>query len=512
MFLVVRFAGPKFVRTCPGSVSPVMGKPAPCQTENVETCLREHGGSGLAASGHAKASSPMNDMIADISASPTPLASHGASPLTGRFVTPGDRAISHRALVLGALTVGHTTISGLLESGEVLATAAVLRQLGARVEQRDGAWHVHGLGVGGLLAPQARLDLKNSETGLQLLLGLLAPYPFSSRFTGGPALTRHPLRALLETLEPIGVTIEESVDGGLPLTLRGPTVPLPIQHVMSAPAEPIKSALLLAASQIAGTSTVVEPVPTRDHTEKLLAEFGATVSVALDETGAATISITGLTELRPCRITVPGDPSSAGYAVVAALIVPGSDLVVENVLVNPTRTGLIDTLLEMGGDIQFLNQREIGGEHVADLRVRSSRLKGMRIGAEHAAIMLEDIPILAIAAAYGQGETAIEGLAELRRQPGDRLAAIAAGLAASKVTVAEGEDSLTIGGNGKVDGGGTVASRDDAAIAMSFLTLGLASRHRVTLDDTSAIAAVFPDFVAAMTAAGARFETVKGRK
>lgn len=453
----------------------------------------------------------MTDTIVEISAGPAPLASHGADPLAGRFATPGDRAISHGALVLGALAVGRTSIEGLQESAEVMATAAALRQLGVRIEASDGAWYVHGLGMGGLLAPEGRLDLGNSEIGLDLLLGLLAPYDFASRFTGGPALMRRTLRPLLDALEPIGITIAESVDGGLPLTLRGATAPLPIRQVMAAPSEPIKSALLLAAAQMAGTSTVVEPVPTRDHIEKLLAAFGAAIDVTSDESGATTTSITGLTELRPRHIRVPGDPSSAAYPLVAGLIVPGSDLLVADVLVNPTRTGLIDTLLEMGGDIQFLNQREIAGEHVADLRVRSSRLKGIRIAAEHTAIMLDDIAALAIAAAYAQGETVIEGLAALRHHEGDRLATMAAGLAASKVTVAEGDTSLTIGGEGKVEGGGTVVSRGDPAIAMSFLVLGLASRHRVSLDDTSAIAAHFPGFVAAMTAAGARFETVKGR-
>jgi 3-phosphoshikimate 1-carboxyvinyltransferase len=389
--------------------------------------------------------------------------------------------------------------------------AAALRQLGVRIDASDGAWHVHGLGVGGLLAPQGRLDLKTSELGLPLLLGLVAPHDFTTRFTGGPELMRRPLRPLLEALEPIGVAIEEAVDGGLPLTLRGPKAPLPGEHRMAVPSEAIKSALLLAAAQMAGTSTVIEPVPTRDHIEKLLAAFGASIAVASDDAGTTTSSIAGLTELRPCHILVPGDPSAAAYPLVAALVVPGSDLLVENVLVNPNRTGLIDTLLEMGGDIQFLNQREVGGEHVADLRVRSSRLKGMRIAAEHTALMLDDIAALAVAAAYAQGETVIEGLAELRQLAGDRLATLAAGLAASKVTVAEGDTSLTIGGDGKVEGGGMVASRGDPAIALSFLVLGLASRRRVAVDDTSAVAAHFPGFVAAMTAAGGRFETVKGR-
>jgi 3-phosphoshikimate 1-carboxyvinyltransferase len=454
----------------------------------------------------------MNQTITEKPVLPAPLASHGASPLTGRFLTPGDKAISHRALIIAALAVGRTTIEGLLDAEDVQSTAAALRQLGVRVDADAEAWRVHGLGVGGLMPPQVRLDLGNSGTGLRLLLGLLAPYNFAGRFTGGPTLTRRPLRALLDALAPIGVVVEETVEGGLPLTRRGPALPLPFHHVMAAPSDQIKSALLLAAVQIAGTSTIVEPVATSDHTEKLLADFGAAITVTTDESGSTTITVTGLVELRPRHLVVPGDPSSAGYAVVAALIVPGSDLVVENVLVNPARTGLIDTLLEMGGDIQFINQRMVGGEHVADLRVRSSRLKGLHIDAQHAGTMLDDIPVLAMAAAFAQGETVIEGLAELRLQECDRLAATAVGLAANKVTVTEGETSLTIVGDSRVDGGGKVTSRSDHRIAMSFLVLGLASKHRVTVDDIGSIAASFPGFVDAMTAVGGRFETVKAKR
>ena len=500
MFLVVRFCG----ASGPGSVSPVMDKHRPCQTENVESWFPPARGGGFAAPGRAKPTPPMNEITPKIPARSAPLASHGATALTGRFVAPGDKAVSHRALILGALAVGNTSIEGLLEAEDVMATAAALRQLGVRIEQRDGAWHVHGLGVGGLLAPDGPLDLGNSGTGARLLMGLVAPYPFSSRFTGGSTLTRRPMGALLDALKPIGVRVTEAHDGGLPLTLRGPLMPLPVRHVMAAPSEQIKSALLLAGAQISGTTVIVEPVATGDNTEKMLADFGAAVTVTPDEAGGVSIAITGLTTLQPRHVVVPGDPSSAAYAVVAALVVPGSDLLIENVLIN--------TLLEMGGDISFLNQHEAGGEHVADLRVRSSRLKGMHVGAAHAAGMLDDIPALAIAAAYAQGETVIEGLAELREQECDRLAATAAGLAANKVTVAEGEASLTIGGIGKVEGGGMVASRGDHRIAMSFLLLGLGSQKPVTVDDTSPIAASFHGFVAAMTEAGARFELVKGRQ
>ncbi|WP_240231368.1 3-phosphoshikimate 1-carboxyvinyltransferase [Devosia lacusdianchii] len=438
-----------------------------------------------------------------------PLAAHGADPLTGRFATPGDKAISHRVLILAAMAVGRSSIEGLLEAEDVMATAAALRQLGVHIDRRDAGWEVQGQGTGGLLEPAGPLELGNSGTGARLLLGLLAPYAFAFTVNGGATLTRRPMQPLLDALAQTGVSVVSSDDGNLPVTLRGPLVPLPIDHVMAAPSEQIKSALLLAGLGIGGTTRIVELVPTRDHTEKLLAEFGAAITVTSDDAGVTTILLAGLPELAPRRVTVPGDPSSAAYAILAALIVPGSDLLVENVLVNPTRTGLIDTLLEMGGDIQFLNQREAGGEHVADLRVRSSRMKGVRVDAMHAAAMLDDIPALAIAAAYAQGETVIDGLAELRDQECDRLAATAAGLAANKVTVAEGDASLTIGGIGKVDGGGTVLTRHDHRIAMSFLVLGLASRHKVTVDDSTAIAASFPGFVDAMTALGARFEPVR---
>ena len=508
MFLVVRFCG----ASGPGSVSPVMDKHRPCQTENVESGFPPAGGGGLAAPGRAKAGSPMTEITQPIPADSAPLASDGASPLTGRFTTPGDAAISHRALILAALAVGRSSIEGLSETADVLATAAALRQFGVRVERSDDAWHVHGVGVGGLLEPREPLALDLSSGAAPLLLGLVAPYPFATRFAGaaGPA---HPaLRPLLDALTRIGLTVTAGDDGIQPLSVKGPRMPLPLQHGLAARSEMVKSALLLAGAQIPGTTTIVETVATGDHTERLLATFGGTVSTETDDAGGARISVTGLAELQPRHVVVPGDPSAAAYPLVAALVVPGSDLLIENVLVNPARTGLIDTLLEMGGDIQFLNQHEAGGEHIADLRVRSSRLKGIRVSAIHAAAMLDDIPALAVAAAYAQGETIIAGLGALRGPQTDLLAATAAGLAANKVTVAEGEDRITIGGGGKVEGGGTVLSQGDDRIAMSFLVLGMASRKRVMLDDTSAIAMTYPGFVAAMTAAGARFEPVKGRQ
>lgn len=506
MFLVKGYCGAENLDTRPGSVSPVMDKQRTCQTENVETWFPLRGGGGLAARGRAKAGSPMTQIDHDNPAGPAPLASHGADPLTGRFVPPGDAALSERALVTAALAVGRSSIEHLRESADVLVIADALRRLGIRIDRAEAAWHIHGLGVGGLLEPVDPIELGSSETGASLLLGLLAPYPFATRLTGEAGIAP----GLCDAITAMGATLETS-DGRLPLTLNGPVIPLPLRHEMATASELTRSALLLAGAQIAGITTVAEPVATADHAEKLLEAFGGTLLRQEDEGPGAVSSITGLTELQPRHLVLPADPSAAAFPIVAALIVPGSDLIVANVLVNPQRTGLIDTLLEMGADIQFLNQHQAGGEPVADLRVRSSRLKGIRVVAEHAAAMLDDIPALAIAAAYAQGETVIEGLAGLRRPPVDRLAATAAGLAACKVTVTEGEADLTIGGIGRVEGGGTVASRGDAAVAMSFLVMGLASQKRITLDDTSAIGASFPGFETAMAAVGARFEPVKGK-
>lgn len=450
--------------------------------------------------------------MTEIAQAPSPLFAAGADPLRGSFSTPGDKSISHHALILSALAVGRSTIEGLLESSDVLATMAALRELGVRIERRDEAWLVHGLGVWGLHQPQVPLDFGNSGTGARLMMGLLAVYPFATRFLGAPTLTRRPMTALLEALAPMGVKVVEGDGRHLPMTLQGPQLALPLGRGITVASDQLKSALLLAALHIPGTTTLVEPTGTRDHVEKLLEAFGADVVSQTDDKGSVTIALTGLPELRPTRVVVPGDPSSAAYAIVAGLTVPGSDLLIENVLINPTRTGLIDTLLEMGGDIAFLNQRETAGEHVADLRVRSSRMKGVTVDAAHAGAMLDDIPALAIAAAYAQGETRIAGLAALREQECDRLHAVAAGLSANRVVVHEGEADLTVDGAGKVEGGGQVATQGDHRIAMSFLVLGLGSKRGVTVDDSASIAASFPGFVEAMRNLGCRFEPGKDTK
>lgn len=449
--------------------------------------------------------------MTDANTTPATLTVQGADPLSGRFATPGDIAISQRALLLAALTVGVSSISGLRASSAVLACVAALRQMGVTIEQNGDDWRVHGLGVAGLLEPEDALAAGQSAHSAALLMGLMTPYGFTTQFGKVPTLRGDAMAILNDSLSAIGASVERRSDGRM--SLRGACLPLPVRQRFETPAPTVKTALLLAGLQMAGAHEIYESVATQDHTEKLMAAFGADITTTPDEGhgDGVTIRFVGLPELKPQVLSVPGDPSAAAFGVVAALIVKGSDLVIENVLINPLRTGLIDTLLEMGGDIQFINQREIAGEHIADLRVRSSWLKGVRVDPRHAGAMLDDIAPLAIAAAYAQGETVIEGLQDLSGPDDDRLAAIAAGLSANKVGVTRNADSLIIAGEGKVGGGGRVRSGGDAAIAMSFAVLGLASRHRVSIEDAEAITASFPDFVATMTQVGGHFPPSKGR-
>jgi 3-phosphoshikimate 1-carboxyvinyltransferase len=447
------------------------------------------------------------------------LTAHGADPLSGRFVTPGDTAISQRALLLAALSVGASKIRGVRASQAVLATAAALGQLGVRIEMNGPDWQVHGLGVLGLLAPDGPLQAGPGASNLALLAGLLAPYDMTVLFSPPPALedgtvpALAPLPpALLDGLWALGARVEPQADGGLKLV--GACLPVPLRLDLEQPDETAKSALLLAGLQVAGESAIHERVATHDHGEKLLAAFGADISVTPDagDSEGVTIRLAGLPALLPLSISVPGDPSAAAFAIVAALIIKGSELVVANVLINPLRTGLIDTLLEMGGDIQFINQRETAGEHIADLRVRSSWLKGIRISERHGRALLDDLAPLAIAAAFAQGETVINGLGGRSAAQDDRLKALVAGLRANKVGVTLSAESLSLAGDGKVAGGGKVDSQGDGALAMSFAVLGLASRHKVTIKGAEAIADSFPDFVAAMSAAGGKFPPTKTPK
>jgi 3-phosphoshikimate 1-carboxyvinyltransferase len=429
-------------------------------------------------------------------------------PLTGTIRVPGDKSISHRALMLGALAVGRTEIAGLLEGEDVLATAAAMNALGAAVASAgEGRWAVDGIGVGALAEPADVLDLGNSGTAARLLLGLLATHPITAFVTGDASLRRRPMGRVVEPLRRFGARFVTREGARLPLAVSGAADPVPIEYRLPVASAQVKSAVLLAGLNTAGLTTVVEPQPTRDHTERMLRHFGAEVSIARAEGGGRRINVAGFPELAAAPITVPGDPSSAAFPLIAALIVPGSEVTVEGVGINPLRTGLLECLREMGADIVVLNQREEGGEPVGDIRVRAGTLSGAEIPAERAPRMIDEYPILAVAAAYARGRTVMRGLAELRVKESDRLSAIAAGLDSCGVRVAVDGDDLIIESDGSLpSGGGLIETRLDHRIAMAFLVLGLAARHPVRIDDVAPIATSFPDFIGLMTRLGATIE------
>jgi 3-phosphoshikimate 1-carboxyvinyltransferase len=429
------------------------------------------------------------------------LASRHSGPLKGVAEVPGDKSISHRALILGALAVGETRIAGLLEAQDVLNTAKVMRQFGADViHDGPGAWRVWGTGVGGWAAPEADLDFGNSGTGSRLVMGAMATTPISATFTGDASLRKRPMKRVLEPLTKFGATYEGDT---MPLTLRGASRPICIDYDVTVASAQVKSALLLAALNAPGRTRIVQKELTRDHTEKMLKAFGAEVSVEPLAQGEA-IHVMGEAELKPCAVDVPRDPSSAAFPLVAALIVPGSEISIPGVLLNPRRIGLIETLLEMGADIKIANRRESGGEEIGDLVVKHSALRAVEVPPERAPSMIDEYPILAVAAAFAGGRTVMRGLGELRVKESDRLSAIVAGLRANGVKVDETEDSMTVHG-GVVTGGGHVATHMDHRIAMSFLVMGLAAREPVTVDDVSMIATSFPEFQSLMTNLGAEF-------
>lgn len=435
-----------------------------------------------------------------------PALSAKTSPaLTGHVTVPGDKSISHRALILGGVAVGRTEVTGLLEGEDVLHTAECMRRLGATVERLgNGHWQVDGVGVGGLSEPADILDMGNSGTGARLMMGLVAGHPITAVFTGDASLNRRPMARVTDPLSRMGARFVGRAGGRLPLAVVGARAPMPIEYRLPVASAQVKSAILLAGLCAPGETTVIEPEPTRDHSERLLGHFGAEVRVVDGGDGERRVTLRGQPELIAAPVVVPGDPSSAAFPVVAALIVPGSDVVVENVGLNPLRAGLFDTLIEMGGDITYLNRRVEGGEPVADLRVRHSALKGVSVPASRAPAMIDEYPVLAVAAAFAEGTTRMNGLAELRVKESDRLAAVAAGLAANGVTHEAGPDYLHVKG-GAVKGGGTVATHLDHRIAMSFLVMGLAAATPVTVDDVRMIDTSFPGFVAMMEGLGARF-------
>jgi 3-phosphoshikimate 1-carboxyvinyltransferase len=435
----------------------------------------------------------------------SPLSARRARPLKGRVRPPGDKSISHRAFLFGLLACGETRVEGLLEGDDVLRTGKACQALGAAVERlAPGQWRIRGPGLGALPPPRDTLDFGNAGTGCRLMMGVAGGHGITATFDGDASLRKRPMRRILDPLRLMGAQVLSEADGGrCPIVLKGARDPAPIEYRTPVPSAQIKSAVLLAGLNAAGVTTVIEEAASRDHTEKMLAHFGAEVAVQPEGEGLR-ITLVGRPELRPGAVVVPGDPSSAAFPIVASLIVPGSDIVVEGVMMNPLRTGLLTTLREMGAHIETLDKRLEGGEDVADLRVRAGTLKGVDVPAARAPSMIDEYPILAVAAAFASGSTRMRGLHELRVKESDRLAAVVAGLKAAGVACAiEGDDLIVEGGRPR--GGGLVATHMDHRIAMSFLVMGLATLEPMTVDDVAMIATSFPDFRPTMERLGAQF-------
>jgi 3-phosphoshikimate 1-carboxyvinyltransferase len=436
------------------------------------------------------------------------LTAHSSAPLNGSVRVPGDKSISHRALMLGAVALGETHVTGMLEGEDVLCTAAAMRAMGARVERlADGEWKINGLGVGGLLAPHEDLDMGNSGTAARLLMGLVAGHDFSATFVGDASLSSRPMKRVIDPLSQVGAVVKASQGGRLPLTLTGAKDPMPITYELPVASAQVKSAVLLAGLNAPGQTVVIEPKPSRDHSEKMLAHFGAEIAVEELKGGGRRITLTGRPELKGRDVIVPADISSAAFPLVAAAIVPGSDVTVTGVGLNPLRAGVIETLKDMGANIEVLNRRIEAGEDIGDVRVQAGNLKGCTVPASRAPAQIDEYPVLFVAAALAQGDTRFEGLEELRVKESDRLSVMAEGLKACGVSVEQGEDWLVvhgIGGTGKrVPGGAMVASHLDHRIAMAFLVLGLAAERPITVDDASPINTSFPGFQALMQGLGA---------
>jgi 3-phosphoshikimate 1-carboxyvinyltransferase len=438
---------------------------------------------------------------------PSPLESRPGGALTGKVRVPGDKSISHRALILGALAVGQTRISGLLEGEDVLNTAKAMCALGATVEKTgDFAWSVRGVGVGGFTQPQAALDFGNSGTGCRLVMGAVAGCPIAAIFDGDASLRSRPMQRVLDPLRLMGAQVESSANGGrLPLKLVGAREPLPIVYRTPVASAQIKSAVLLAGLAAPGATTVIESEASRDHTELMLRHFGAEIASSTEGSHGRKIVLTGQPELHGSEVVVPADPSSAAFPMVAALIVEGSDLVLSDVMINPLRTGLFATLREMGALIEETEVRRDAGEAMARLRVRASRLRGVEVPPERAPSMIDEYLVLAVAAAFAEGTTIMRGLQELRVKESDRLEATAAMLRVNGVKAEISGDDLMVEGKGHVPGGGLVATQMDHRIAMSALVMGLAADKPVKVDDTAFIATSFPDFIPMMRSLGAEF-------
>ena len=434
----------------------------------------------------------------------SPLTARRGRALMGSVRVPGDKSISHRALIFAALTVGETRISGLLEGDDVLNTGAAIRALGALVERTgEGAWRVNGVGVGGFRQPQGVLDFGNSGTGCRLVMGAVAGCPITATFDGDASLRKRPMQRILDPVSRIGARVISASEGGrLPLTLAGARDPIPIIYRTPVPSAQIKSAVLLAGLAAPGETTVIESEASRDHTERLLTHFGATVMITPEGEHGRRIAVHGEPELAPVPVVVPADPSSAAFPMVAALLVPGSEIILSNVMTNPLRTGLIMTLREMGADIETVTIRSDVGEEMADFRIRTSALRGLDVPAARAPAMIDEYPVLAIAAAFAEGTTRMRGLKELRVKESDRLAATADMLRVNGVTAEIEGDDLIVHGCGTASGGGLVATHMDHRIAMSALVMGLATERPVKVDDAAIIATSFPGFVTLMRGLG----------
>ena len=446
-------------------------------------------------------------MSASANAAAEPISARAEGPLSGTARVSGDKSISHRSVMLGGLAVGETRITGLLEGEDVLATAAALRQLGASVERDPaGTWRVSGVGLGGLAEPADILDMGNSGTAARLLLGILAGHPIRCFMTGDASLRSRPMKRVTDPLCAMGARIECREGGRLPLMIEGAEPVLPITYELPVPSAQVKSAVLLAGLMSRGETAVIESVDTRDHTERMLTHFGGTVTREAIAGGGARIAVLGEPELTAADILVPADPSSAAFPMVAALIVPGSEVQMPNIGMNPTRTGLIATLRDMGGDIEISNERIAGGEPVADLTVRHSALKGIEVPPERAASMIDEYPVLSVAAACAEGRTVMRGVGELRVKECDRIAAMKDGLIANGVTVEDGPDWMIVEGRpGDIAGGAPVATHLDHRIAMSFYVLSLVAKKPVTVDDAAPIRTSFPNFLDLMRGIGANF-------
>jgi 3-phosphoshikimate 1-carboxyvinyltransferase len=437
----------------------------------------------------------------------SPLTARRTAALTGRVRVPGDKSISHRALILGAMTVGETRITGLLEGEDVINTGKAMQALGATVERTgEGAWTVRGVGVAGFATPAAALYFGNSGTGCRLLMGAVAGCPIEAIFDGDASLRTRPMRRILDPLEKMGARTKHGAEGGrLPVTVVGARDPMPIEYEAPVPSAQLKSAVLLAGLAAPGATTVIEKEATRDHTEKMLKHFGAHVRVTSFGDHGRRITLQGQPELEAAPVVVPADPSSAAFPLVAGLIVPGSDIILDGVMMNPLRTGLLTTLKEMGAVFEILAERTEGGEDVADLRVQAGVLKGVDVPPERAPSMIDEYPILAVAAAFAQGTTRMRGLKELRVKESDRLELTAAMLRVNGVEVEIVDDDLIVHGKGHAPGGGVVATHMDHRLAMSALMMGLGSAQPIGVDDAAIIATSFTGFVELMRSLGGDF-------